>query len=57
MKKRVIITTGGTGGHLYPAQALAQELMAVSTSIELLFAGGHLSTTPFFDQQRFLFKP
>ena len=56
MKKRVIITTGGTGGHLYPAQALAQELMAVSPSIELLFAGGHLSTTPFFDQQRFLFK-
>lgn len=36
---RVILTTGGTGGHVFPALAVAQALRERNPGIELLFVG------------------
>ncbi len=36
---KVIISGGGTGGHVYPALAVAQELKKRDTSIDILFVG------------------
>lgn len=52
--KRVIITAGGTGGHLYPAQALAQQLQ--SADVEVRFVAGGLGTNRYFDQKSFSFQ-
>lgn len=38
--KRVILTTGGTGGHIFPALAVAEALRAENPGVELLFVGG-----------------
>jgi UDP-N-acetylglucosamine--N-acetylmuramyl-(pentapeptide) pyrophosphoryl-undecaprenol N-acetylglucosamine transferase len=54
--QRVLITAGGTGGHLYPAQALAQQLTAQTRPSEVLFAAGGLSTNRHFDRSRFRFQ-
>lgn len=37
---RVILTTGGTGGHIFPALAVAEELRRRNPRIKLLFLGG-----------------
>lgn len=55
MRKRVLITAGGTGGHLYPAQGFASELMERHPDIEILFMAGGLSTNRYFDRSRFKF--
>ena len=36
---RFIITGGGTGGHLYPALAVAQKLKQMKPEAEILFVG------------------
>jgi len=54
--KRVLITAGGTGGHLYPAQALAQELINQESSSDVLFVAGGLKKNPYFDHERFPFQ-
>ena len=38
-KKRLIISGGGTGGHIFPALAIAKELQKRDPDIELLFVG------------------
>ena len=38
--KRVILTTGGTGGHVFPALAVAQEIGNRFPECEILFIGG-----------------
>jgi len=38
---RVILSGGGTGGHIYPALAVAGALKARSETIEILFVGAH----------------
>lgn len=43
---KILIATGGSGGHIYPALALAEELR--DAGIEYLFAGGQLSKNPYF---------
>jgi len=37
--ERVILTTGGTGGHIFPALAVAEELRARHPDMKLLFVG------------------
>ena len=39
MSKRVIIAGGGTGGHIFPAIAIANALKKLDSSIEILFVG------------------
>lgn len=39
MHKKLIISGGGTGGHIYPAIAIAQALQAEDPAIEVLFIG------------------
>lgn len=53
--KRIIITAGGTGGHLYPAQALAQECSKQPNPINVLFVAGGLGTNKYFDRDSFLY--
>jgi len=55
MSKKVVITVGGTGGHVYPAIALARQLIHEDPSIQLLFIGGGLSQNRYFDQKTFSF--
>lgn len=54
--KRVLITAGGTGGHLYPAQALAQQLKKGSKPCEVLFMAGGLNSSRYFDRGQFSFQ-
>lgn len=37
--KRIIIAGGGTGGHIFPAIAIANALKAIDPSVEILFVG------------------
>lgn len=39
MSKRIIIAGGGTGGHIFPAIAIANALKKKDSSIEILFVG------------------
>lgn len=39
MSKRIIIAGGGTGGHIFPAIAIANALKKIDSSIEILFVG------------------
>lgn len=54
MKKKIVVTVGGTGGHVYPAMALAKQLVC-HPDIELLFIGGDLSTNRYFQRASFPF--
>lgn len=40
MLERVIVTTGGTGGHIFPAIAVAEEIRRRNPKAMLLFVGG-----------------
>jgi UDP-N-acetylglucosamine--N-acetylmuramyl-(pentapeptide) pyrophosphoryl-undecaprenol N-acetylglucosamine transferase len=55
-KKKVVIAAGGTGGHIYPAEALARELIKQDPHIEILFVSGGLSRNPYFNRDAFPFK-
>ncbi len=37
--QKVVLTTGGTGGHIFPALAVAEELKKNFPSVEILFVG------------------
>lgn len=41
MKKKILLTGGGTGGHIYPAIAIANEIKARIPDVEICFAGTH----------------
>lgn len=53
MRKKVLITVGGTGGHVYPALAVARKL---KSSYDILFVGGGLKKNRYFKQEEFDFK-
>lgn len=38
--KRIVLTTGGTGGHVFPALAVAQEIKNRFPDCEIMFLGG-----------------
>lgn len=46
--KRILICVGGTGGHVFPAISLAEELRQNRPDIDFLFIGGRLETNKFF---------
>lgn len=50
-EKKIVIAAGGTGGHLFPAQALAAKLKD-----PVLFLGKGLSSNRFFYRERFAFQ-
>ncbi|MFI5194682.1 MAG: glycosyltransferase, partial [Chitinophagales bacterium] len=39
MNKRIIIAGGGTGGHIFPAVAIANALKKKEPDIDILFVG------------------
>src|SRR5690606_29788938 len=38
-RMRVMLTGGGTGGHVYPALAVASELRSLAPGVEFLYVG------------------
>ena len=54
-KKKIMIATGGTGGHVFPACALGEQLIKFSDEVDFLFAGGKLNENPYFSTFNFPF--
>ena len=50
---KILIAAGGTGGHMFPAQALAEQLQRTRPHLELHFAGAGLSTNRYFHKEKF----
>lgn len=56
MGKKIVITSGGTGGHVFPALALAQEFKDKYPKVECHFLGGNLAANPFFINHAFSYQ-
>lgn len=56
MAKKILIATGGTGGHLFPAQGLGQQLVALDASHDILFVGCGLGSSRYFDTSKFPYR-
>ena len=55
MGLNIIIAAGGTGGHLFPAQALALELIQKHPDIQITFIGAGLKKNSYFKKDLFPF--
>lgn len=53
MNKKIIITVGGTGGHVFPAISLGKQLQQIDASIDLRYVGGNLASNPYFEHESF----
>lgn len=53
MSRKIVISAGGTGGHLYPALGTAFKLLKHEPELQIIFAAGGLATNPFFDRNAF----
>lgn len=51
--KKILLAAGGTGGHLFPAQALAEKLLEKDPTLKLQFAAANLSKSAYFDKTKF----
>lgn len=56
MRKKIVIATGGTGGHVFPSQAFAKQMQDKSLSCDILFMGHGLSTNKYFHQELFAYQ-
>lgn len=54
-KPRILITSGGTGGHIFPAIALAETLRN-EHNCSIMFVGGKLSKNPYFEKENFPYQ-
>ncbi|MBA3815099.1 MAG: undecaprenyldiphospho-muramoylpentapeptide beta-N-acetylglucosaminyltransferase [Parachlamydiaceae bacterium] len=54
MIKKILIATGGTGGHIYPAIALAQQIGREIPNSQVMFVGGGLEENRYFDRNAFV---
>ena len=54
VSKKVVISTGGTGGHVFPAHALAHQLCR--SDVEVLFVGGGLLNNQFLEGSNVPYK-
>lgn len=52
---KLLIAAGGTGGHLFPAQALALELIQKHPNIQITFIGAGLKKNTYFKKDLFPF--
>lgn len=55
-KKRILITSGGTGGHVFPAQAIADELVDLYPDCEIFFVAGGLKSNRFFQKSSYRYQ-
>jgi len=55
-RKKILLAVGGTGGHIYPAQALARDLQKADEELEILFSGGRLASNPYFHHNAFPYR-
>ncbi len=53
---KILFTVGGTGGHIYPALSLAQQLKLALPGADIQFIGGNLSTNRYFKNASFPFQ-
>ena len=53
-RHKVLITTGGTGGHIFPAEALASQLY--EKDVNILFVGGGLERNKYFKKERYFYR-
>lgn len=53
MKKNILIAVGGTGGHIFPAIAFAEELKEAMPGCSLQFIGGKLESNSYFDKLKY----
>lgn len=53
LKHKIVLAVGGTGGHLFPAQALARELRDQNIPVQVLFMGAGLSGSRYFSAREF----
>jgi UDP-N-acetylglucosamine--N-acetylmuramyl-(pentapeptide) pyrophosphoryl-undecaprenol N-acetylglucosamine transferase len=54
--KKVLIAVGGSGGHVLPAEVLADELIQKNPELDCLFVGSNLKTNPFFNKTKYKYK-